>query len=220
MVASEWLLRESGVTSEEEMMSYVRILVTRYRQAIQGIIAGAPYKSPLTIIRTEMENTLIDLDVRVDQGMVEEATRRFKSLHLELSKPYDRVEELLSSLKSKGQKMGVITNSFEGHAQIILKKLNLYHFFSSIVDCGTVQSYKPSNLLFEQAVRDLGTVPSRIVYIGDEYYSDMIGGKDAGMTTIWINKRGRALSDLIAKHGASSTPDHVLASVSEFCDML
>lgn len=220
MVASEWLLRKSGVYSEEEMMSYIRALVMRYRQAIQAIVVGAPYRSPLNIIRTAMENSLIDLNVRVDQGLIEEAAQRFKSSHIELSTPYDKVEELLGSLKSKSQKLGIITNSFEGNAQIILKKLNLDHFFSSIVDCGSVQSYKPSNLLFERAAGDLDISTSKIIYIGDEYYSDMVGGKDAGMTTIWINKRGRSLSDQISKHGARSTPDYVLGSVSEFCDLL
>ena len=220
MVASEWLLRKSNVFSEEEMTSFIRTLVTRYRQDTHSIVNGAPYQSPLKIIRTAMENSLIDLNISVDMGLVEEATRRFKSLHVELSRPYTGVEELLGSLESKRQKLGIITNSFEGNAQIILKKFNLDHYFMSIIDCGTVQSYKPSSLLFEQAARDLDIGTSKILYVGDEYYSDMVGGKDAGMTTIWINKHGRSLSDLIAKHGATSTPDYVLTSVSEFCDML
>lgn len=220
IVASEWLLRKSGVSSEEEMMSYVRNLVTRYRQAIQAIVEGAPYRSPYEIIRKAMENSLIDLKVEVDSGLIEDATQRFKSLHIELSKPYDRVEALLESLKERSLRLGVITNSFEGNAQIILKKLDLDHFFSTILDCGSVQNYKPSRFLFVRAARDLSVDPSMTIYVGDEYYSDMVGAKGVGMTTIWINKRDRSLSDLVEKHGAASTPDYVLSSVSEMHDML
>ena len=220
IVASKWLLRKSGVSSEEELTSFVRTLVIRYRESIQHIVEGAHYRSPSDIIKTAMENSLRDIDVNIDFDLVEEASRRFKSLHIELSKPYDKVEELLGLLKSKEQRLGVISNSFEGHAQIILKKMNLDQFFSTILDCGSVQTYKPSNLLFERAARDLDVAISKTIYVGDEYYSDMVGAKGAGMATIWINKRNRSLSDLIEKHGVDSTPDYVLGSVSEMCDML
>jgi HAD superfamily hydrolase (TIGR01549 family) len=220
IVATEWLLWNSGVTSEEEMSSYIRTLVTRYRQAIQAIVKGAPYRSPVNIVKTAMENSLVDLDISVDQGLVEEATQRFKSLHIELSRPYDGVEELLDSLEDKEQNMGVISNSFEGHAQIILTNLELDHYFSTILDCGYVNAYKPSSTVFELAARNLNADISKILYVGDEYYSDMVGAKGAGMITIWINKHGRSLSDLITKHGSASTPDFVLGSVSEMHDLL
>jgi FMN phosphatase YigB (HAD superfamily) len=94
------------------------------------------------------------------------------------------------------------------------------NYFSSVLDCGSVQNYKPSKLLFERTSRDLKLESSEIVYVGDEYYSDMVGGKSVGMTTIWVNRRNRSLSDLVAKHGSDSTPDYVIGSVSEMCDML
>ena len=220
MVASEWLFQKSGVSSEEKMTTYIQNLVTRYRAAIQGIVEGAPYRSPFEIIKAAIENSLRDLDVRVDNNLIEEATQRFKSLHIELSTPYDGVNELLGSLKAKAKRLGVVSNSFEGHAKMILENLNLDHYFISILDCGDVKAFKPMSSLFERVARDLDVEISKTIYVGDEYYADMVGAKNAGMTTVWINHRERSLSDLITKHGAALSPDYVLNSVSEICKLL
>ncbi len=218
-VACEWLLRKAGVFSEEQMISFIRILVTRYREAIQDIVEGASYRSPFDIVKTAMGNSMHDLDIRGDYDLVEEATQRFKSLHIELSTPYSGVIEVLDSLKTKTRRLGVLSNSFEGHTKIILKKLELSRYFSSVIDCGDVQAYKPTSSLFERVVQNLNVEISKSIYVGDEYYADMVGAKVAGMTTIWINNRERSLSGLIAKHGAHSSPDYVLKSVSEMFEL-
>jgi HAD superfamily hydrolase (TIGR01549 family) len=220
IIASEWLLRESGHYSDEVMHTYIRTLVMRYRRAIQDIVDGAPYRNPISIVKTAMENSLTDLELEIDSDLIQEASQRFKSLHIELSTIKEGVTELLETLKNRRKKLGVISNSFEGHAKIILKNLKLDEFFSMILDGESLKTYKPSRIPFERSARDLSVEISKIVYVGDEYYSDMVGAKRSGMTTIWINNRDRSLSDLISKHGADSTPDYVLKSVSEMLDLI
>lgn len=220
IIATEWLLEKSGVTSEEEIASYVRHLVTRYREAIQAIVEGAPFRSPFDIVRTAMEQSLGDFYIDADEKIIDEAAQRFKSLHIELSTVYSGVTELLDLLQAKGKSLGVISNSFIGHANIILKKLELDHYFSSVIDCGDVQGFKPMSSLFLRVTRDLDVETTNSIYVGDEYYADMVGAKGVGMTTIWINKWERSLSDLVDKHGAATTPDFVLDSVSEMSKML
>jgi HAD superfamily hydrolase (TIGR01662 family) len=219
IVASDWLLKKSGIDSEEMMASYLRNLVTRYRKAIQAIVAGAPYRSPFDIVYTAMANSLRDIDQKVDSNLVMEATQRFKALHLELSIPYDGVIEILEGLTTKGVKLGVISNSFEGHARIILTNLEMEHFFSSIVDCGDVFAFKPMKEPFERVLRNLNADFSTTLYVGDEYYADMVGAKSVGMTTVWINNRAVSLEDQVAKYGATSTPDFVFDSITEFCEL-
>ena len=216
MVASEWLLKKSGIYSDELMASYLRTLVTRYRQAIQAIVAGAPYRSPFDIVHKAMATSLDDINQRVSSDLVLEATQRFKALHLELSTLYDGVFDILEDLKNRELKLGVISNSFSGHARIILSNLELDHFFSSIVDCGDVSAFKPMKQPFERVLYELKTDVSRTIYVGDEYYADMVGAKSLGITTVWINNRNVSLEDQVAKYGASMAPDFVLASIAEF----
>lgn len=219
IVASAWLLKKSGIESEELTSSYIRHLVIRYRTAIQAIVEGAPYRSAYEIVHTAMGESLNDIDHHADPFLVKEAADRFKALHLELSTLYDGVYEILHNLKTKDMKLGVISNSFAGNARIILSNLEIDHFFSSVVDCGDVDAFKPMKAPFERVLKELSTDSSMALYIGDEYYADMVGAKSIGLSTIWINNRKVSIDDQIAKYGADTAPDFVLNSITEFAEL-
>ncbi len=220
LVASEWLMKHSNVDVDKHGESYVRNLVSRYFKAIEETISGAPFVTPFEIIRTAMGKSLEDHGYEADATLVEQATQRFRSLHVELSEPYPGVPELLAKLENHGLDLGILTNSFEGNADIILGNWNLRHHFKAIIDCGTAKAFKPMPQLFEITLSLLGVTPSETLFIGDEYYADMVGGKRASLTTVWINHRGNSLEDLIVKYGPEYSPDYVTKSISEFADML
>ncbi len=220
LVASDWLLRKSNIVSEEHKTAFLRNLVMRYFKAIQDITDGDPFRTPFDIVKTAMGNSLRDIDSNADLSFVDEATQRFKALHIELSEPYPGVMEMLSNLHSRGIKMGVLSNSFEGHATKLLEKLNLQQYFQDVVDCSTVKAYKPMSLIFERVIDDLGVSPSKILFIGDEYYADMVGAKRVHLKTVWINSRNQSIQDMITKYGPDSAPDYVTRSITEFADLL
>lgn len=218
--ASLWLLKQSGIESEEESADYLRSLVARYRVAIEEIAQGAPYRPPFEIVRLAMGLSLEDINHRNDPVLVEEATRIFKQLHVELSTVYPGVEEVLTRLRAKGIPMGVLSNSFEGHAEIILEKLGLRHYFDAVVDGGVIKAFKPMPLPFLEILEMLGAQPEESLYVGDEYYADIVGAKSIGMAAVWINSRNVSLEDLVVKHGPETSPDYVLSSVAELMEML
>lgn len=218
-VAIEWLLKKTGIDTEEVRDPFLRNIFTRYTTAIQTIVEGAPFRSASEIVRTAMKNSLEDIEQPIDHAVLDEATERFKTLHLELSVTRDGVTEILESLKTRGLKLGVLTNSFAGHARIILNKLQLIHLFSSIIDCGNVNAFKPMKAPFEKVLRELDTDVSKALFIGDEYYADMVGAKSVGMTTVWVNHRNRSLEDQAAKYGISTIPDFVLDAITEFAEL-
>jgi 2-haloalkanoic acid dehalogenase type II len=218
--ASYWLLRESGVTSDDTAYEYLGNLVARYRMAIQSIAEGAPYRSPFEIVQEAMGSSLVDIEFDNNPVLVEEATRIFKQLHVELSTVYPGVQDVLSRIQSRSIKMGVLSNSFEGHAEIILEKLGLREYFAAVVDCGSVNSYKPMSQPFEKVLEILGVAASKVLYVGDEYYADIAGASAVGMGTVWINNRDSSLEDLVFKYGAESSPDFVLQSVSDLLNMI
>jgi putative hydrolase of the HAD superfamily len=220
LVASQWLLKRANVASDELTSKYLKILVMRYYRAIEDIVNGAPFRTPFEIVRTAMGNSLRDIGQEVDSLIVEEATQRFKALHLELSKPYPGVLEMLSTLKLRGLKIGVVSNSFEGHTLSLLEKLHLREYFQAIVDCGAVKAYKPMRQIFNETLRRLGVSSSDAIFVGDEYYADMVGAKNVNLTTAWINSRNRSIEDMIEKYGPESSPDYVMHSITEFAKML
>ena len=73
--------------------------------------------------------------------------------------------------------------------------------------------------IFERVLNDLGVAPSTTLFVGDEYYADMVGAKSIGLSTIWINNRKVSIDDQIAKYGADTAPDFVLNSITEFAEL-
>jgi len=220
MVASDWLLERSNVESNDQKELYIRNLITRYFTAIQSIVEGGQYIPPFEIVKSAMAESLRDLGYYPDQKLVEDATVYFRSLHIEMSSPYPGIEELLKQLKDWGLKLGVLSNSFEGNASKILDNYGLHHYFQAIVDCGDVYAYKPMKEPFSRVLELLQTEPSKALYVGDEYYADMVGAKMSKLTAVWINTRKQSLEDLISKYGPENTPDYVLSSITEFAQML
>ena len=220
MVASEWLLSHSNVDVDKHGESYVRNLVTRYFKAIEECVSGSLFVPPFDIIKTAMSKSLEDIGYTPDPILVEQATQRFRSLHIELSTPNPGVPELLSTLTNRGLKLGILTNSFAGNAKIILDNWDLGNFFNAIIDCGNVRAYKPMLEPFEAILSLIDVAPSETLFVGDEYYADMVGAKKAALTTVWINHRGNSLEDLVQKYGPEYTPDYVTKSITEFAEML
>ena len=218
-IASEWLLNRVGVVSEELKTTFLRNLFTNYMTSIRAIVEGAPYRSASEIVHSSMVDSLEDINQPIDLGLVTEAVCRFKELHLELSTPRDGVIDILERLKTHGVKIGILTNSFAGNARTILTRLDLIHYFSSIVDCGDSKAFKPMKTAFERVLSDLGSDASKTIYVGDEYYADMVGAKSVGMTTVWINFRERSFEDQITKYGVATSPDFVLDSIKEFGEL-
>ncbi len=220
LVASEWLLQNSNVDTDQYREAYLRNLISRYFKTIEAITEGAPFQSPFDIVKAAMGNSLEDIGYNAYPDLVEEATQRFRSLHIELSTPFPGVPELLSNLESRGIRQGILTNSFIGNARVILDNSKLRHHFKAIVDCGEVQAYKPMPELFERTLSLLDVTPSETVFVGDEYYADMVGAKRLQFTTVWVNHREDSLDELIAKYGPENTPDFVTKTISEFAEML
>lgn len=220
LVASEWLLKNSNVDTDEHRESYLRNLISRYFKAIEAIADGAPFRPPFDIVKAAMSNSLKDIGFNPDPDLVEAATQRFRDLHIELSTPFPGVPELLSNLESRGIRQGILTNSFVGNARVILDNSKLSHYFKAIVDCGEVQAFKPMPDLFERTLTLIDSTPSETIFVGDEYYADMVGAKRLEFTTVWINHRENSLEHLVAKYGPENTPDYVTKTISEFAEML
>jgi putative hydrolase of the HAD superfamily len=51
-------------------------------------------------------------------------------------------------------------------------------------------SIKPSQRLFDQAVRELGVPRSETVFVGDNLRCDVGGAARAGLATVWIDRQG------------------------------
>ena len=55
--------------------------------------------------------------------------------------------------------------------------------------------YKPSPLIFQQALEVLGLRPDEVLHVGDSLSADVGGAQAAGITAVWVNRRDRPVPD-------------------------
>ena len=96
-------------------------------------------------------------------------------------------KELLQDLKKAGYQLHVVTN---GNKNIQYKRLDDSHFnrfFDTIVISEEIGYQKPTKQFFEHIFNKLDLVPNQAIIIGDSLSSDIKGGINAGIDTLWYN---------------------------------
>lgn len=101
----------------------------------------------------------------------------------------DEVFPLLTSLKNDGYVLGVVSNR-ETPFNDELKELKLDPYFQFTLAAGEVKSYKPDKAIFEHAIGRAGTSPAETIYVGDNYFADILGSHRAGLMPVLYDPRG------------------------------
>ncbi len=106
--------------------------------------------------------------------------------------PY--LDEVLTELKKKGYKLGIITNtvtSREEHVRTALRKIDVEKYFDVMITSVDVGHEKPDERIFMTALRKLKVKPKDAVMVGNRISADIVGGNRMGMKTILFkwNKR-------------------------------
>ncbi|MFW9863403.1 MAG: HAD family hydrolase [Candidatus Thorarchaeota archaeon] len=213
--ASEWLLAKYSNTPEDLMTSYVMTLVRNYRLELKDVAESGNYRPPVQVVKDAIRTTLVELKLEFSEELLEEASQIFKRLHMDLSRKMPGVDSLLEKLQSHDIRMGIVTNSFEGHASKILKELELDRFFYIIVDGSEIHAFKPVSAPFQYALDKLGAKPENSVMIGDEFFNDMVGAKAIGMSTVWVNHRRQSIDEMLERYGQSTAPNLIVDSLLE-----
>jgi putative hydrolase of the HAD superfamily len=104
--------------------------------------------------------------------------------------PQDTVEPevytSLQNLKEAGYKLGVVSNRTHPYDEL-LNTLKLTGYFDCIIAAGLVSAYKPEPEIFGFALRELGIRDENALYIGDNYFADVVGAERAGITPVLLD---------------------------------
>ncbi len=214
--ACEWLLSKTAEDTLDIREPYFKSLFSNYRAEIERIVNGAPYITPTKCVRNALRKSLEDVGLAVINSLLDEVTDMFRKLHVELSKPMPGTENLLQRLSANGIKMGVISNSFVGDVKTILGGFDFTKFFTILVDPGNMKAFKPMPEIFEYAMGELKVSKNEVLFIGDEYYADIVGAARAGIPSVWVNIRGSSYEKALAKYGDDTAPLLVVDAIAEF----
>lgn len=107
---------------------------------------------------------------------------------------YDGVSELIQKLKSKGIKVGIITDGRVSGQKRKLQALGLDKLIDDIIitdELGGTQFRKPCDIAFRIMQRRWGLPFEQMVYVGDNAEKDFQAPKQLGIRSVWVqNKEG------------------------------
>jgi HAD superfamily hydrolase (TIGR01549 family) len=99
------------------------------------------------------------------------------------------VKRVLPLLQNEGYKLAVISNR-ELPFQREIEELGLAPFFPFILAGGEVKAWKPEPEIFLHACRQLSVTPAQTVYVGDNFFADAVGARNAGLLPVLYDPRG------------------------------
>jgi putative hydrolase of the HAD superfamily len=108
--------------------------------------------------------------------------------------------ELLNYLALRGYYLFIITNGFR---EVQLKKIEvsgLQKYFTKVYISEDIKAPKPSQKIFEHAIKSSNAKKETSLMIGDDYQTDIVGALQFGIDAAWLDSSSRLqhINNLIA----------------------
>ncbi len=108
---------------------------------------------------------------------------------------FDDVLPALEQLKQNGFILGLISN-IDSDITPLFDKLKLTPLLNVVVTSRDTGYHKPQPEIFNEAARQAGVKAGESMYIGDQYQIDVLGGKEAGMQGVLLDRNGYFNEDI------------------------
>ena len=116
------------------------------------------------------------------------------SAHMhEAYKPEDWIPEevhtVIPQLRNSGYTLGVVSNRDKPYQEEI-DELGMRGYFHFSLAAGEVQSWKPEPGVFYAALERAGAAAQEALYIGDNFFADVVGARRAGLQPVLYDPKG------------------------------
>jgi HAD superfamily hydrolase (TIGR01662 family) len=105
--------------------------------------------------------------------------------HAEDYVPED-VPQTLQALKNAGYRLGMFSNRIQPYHDL-LQQLELAEYFELVLAAGEISCWKPEPGSFQQVVQRMAAEPAETLYVGDNYYADILGAQRAGLQAVLLD---------------------------------
>ncbi len=181
-------LTEFGIEQKPEIF---REPIVTADEFIYGEIARKPLSARSTeekmaLYARHQAIMLKESGIDADENLIMKLLARMQQTSLNLVL-FDDVAPTLNDLKKQGLTLGLISNVEDNMADT-LEKLGLTSLLDVIVTSQDAGTGKPNPEIFLEALKRAGIQPGEALYIGDQYQVDVIGARNAGMTSILLDR--------------------------------
>ncbi|MDQ5825711.1 MAG: HAD-IA family hydrolase [Chloroflexota bacterium] len=105
-------------------------------------------------------------------------------------KLYPDVLPTLASLSDKGYKLGVVSDWESALIGKVLLPLGVGRYIDFMVVSGVQREAKPGSGLYREALARAGVTANQAVHVGDNYVTDVLGARSAGVAGILLDREG------------------------------
>jgi len=171
-------------------------MVTKYNSFLftkeMTLLDTGPEEKSFTPLREStkkaFKGVLAEYDIQPSKEDFQWFSKSFFENHKKYIKLFPETLLILRELKNTDLHLGIISDIDDDFQDFQFKIFGISEIFDSITTSEEVQSYKPESKIFQVALDKARCQGKESIIIGDSYKKDIVGGKNMGMTTIWINK--------------------------------
>jgi putative hydrolase of the HAD superfamily len=98
---------------------------------------------------------------------------------------------VLAALRAAGLRLAIVSN-WDSSLPPLLERLGLAAAVDAVVVSALVGVSKPARGIFDEAVRQAGVAHAEALHVGDSLTDDYHGARDAGLSALLLDRRGRA----------------------------
>lgn len=100
---------------------------------------------------------------------------------------FDEAVDVVQSIREQAR-VGMITNGPSDIQRAKIERLGIGPLFPFILVSEEEGLWKPDPQIFHRAMEQGGASPEETVYIGDNPFHDVAGAREAGITSVWVNR--------------------------------
>jgi len=169
---------------------------------IRNVAAWAPGFRQRVFAALLQEQGVHNLDLAT------ELVKAYRQAFWDTVRAYPEARPVVEKLRGR-YRVAVLTNGLGVTQHEKLRTAGLDDLFDVVASSGDVGIGKPDRRLFDAVLDKVGMSPDEAIMVGDTLHRDVLGARNTGMRSVWINRDGRS-----ARHGPAS-PDYEIRSLSE-----
>jgi FMN phosphatase YigB (HAD superfamily) len=122
-------------------------------------------------------------------GLAEKIAAWLRDNHKPQTSIPEEALTILPELKRVGYILGVVSNR-ENRFDQQLQEMGFGDIFHFTLAGGEIRAFKPERAIFEESLRRAGTSAPETMYVGDNYFADVVGSRRAGLQPVLYDPSG------------------------------
>jgi len=103
--------------------------------------------------------------------------------------PYPESETVLRRLREMGARLFAVSN-WDIELGALLDSLGWSSYFDGVIASAVVGVEKPEGGIFEEALHVGGVSRARVIHVGNDPFTDVMGASEAGIDTVLVDRGG------------------------------